>query len=284
MCFVLMEFDEFGGALVRLGMERERYCHVDHEYLKHHSDIKPWMRRVLIDWIIQVYYKIEREQWPPARRARDDAERETVHMATMIIDAFLAKTPTLHRSRLQLAGMAALLIASKFEDVSHIDPSTLVFFATNAYTTRELFEMEDRILFALDFRLFRPTPFTFTNFFLGILGQTHDTLFGRVVHFLLDLAMMHHQLLQFLPSQTALVVMHLAARILEKQDPPESNPAALLHLLDMFAIEFREDCEALLVKLCCSAFGKKPELQCVQRKHASMKKLIVDFRESVLDA
>ena len=61
------------------------------------------MRSILIDWIIDVHAKFK-------------LEPNTLFMATNIIDRFLSKEK-IARKQLQLAGVAAMLIACKFEEI-----------------------------------------------------------------------------------------------------------------------------------------------------------------------
>jgi hypothetical protein len=67
------------------------------------DDITEKMRSILIDWIIDVHAKFK-------------LEPNTLFMATNIIDRFLSKE-RIPRKQLQLAGVAAMLIACKFEEI-----------------------------------------------------------------------------------------------------------------------------------------------------------------------
>lgn len=74
-------------------------------YLDFHPDLRASMRAILLEWLMEVAeeYKLH---------------RETIGTAFNFIDRFLSKVPSVQKSRLQLVGVAALLIASKLEDLS----------------------------------------------------------------------------------------------------------------------------------------------------------------------
>lgn len=61
------------------------------------------MRAILIDWLIQVHHKFE-------------LSPETLYLTINIVDRYLATKTTL-RKELQLLGISAMLIASKYEEI-----------------------------------------------------------------------------------------------------------------------------------------------------------------------
>jgi hypothetical protein len=76
---------------------------VDHQYMAHQSNINEKMRMILIDWLVEVHMKYKQQP-------------ETLFLTVNIVDRYLARR-LVSRSRLQLIGIAATLIASKYEQV-----------------------------------------------------------------------------------------------------------------------------------------------------------------------
>ncbi|PKU27128.1 hypothetical protein llap_22568 [Limosa lapponica baueri] len=72
-------------------------------YMKKQPDITNSMRAILVDWLVEVgeEYKLQ---------------NETLHLAVNYIDRFLSSMSVL-RGKLQLVGTAAMLLASKFEEI-----------------------------------------------------------------------------------------------------------------------------------------------------------------------
>ena len=100
-------------------------------YMNIQRDINEQMRAILMDWIVEVHFRF---------RFRE----ETLFQTVWIIDTYLSKTP-ITRSRLQLLGMAALLISCKSQEIYYPSLKELVDIADGAYVISELIEMEDHI-------------------------------------------------------------------------------------------------------------------------------------------
>lgn len=65
---------------------------------------------------------------------------ETLYLTVNLIDQFLALKPVV-RKKLQLVGVTALLLASKYEEVSVPVVQDLVLISDKAYSRKEVLEM-----------------------------------------------------------------------------------------------------------------------------------------------
>lgn len=65
------------------------------------------------------------------------------------------------RSKLQLVGVTAMLIASKYEEMYAPEIADFVYITDNAYTKADIRRMEVTILRQLNFQLGRPLPLHF---------------------------------------------------------------------------------------------------------------------------
>jgi len=107
------------------------------------------MRAVLVDWLVEVQIQFKLLQ-------------ETLFLTVNTIDRFLAvEGKTVHRSRLQLVGVAAMFLISKIEEVYAPAVSDFVYITDNAYTEAEIKQMELRIIRTLDFDLCQPISLNF---------------------------------------------------------------------------------------------------------------------------
>lgn len=70
-------------------------------------DINPKMRSILIDWLIEVHRKFE-------------LTPETLYLTINIVDRYLS-VKTIPRKELQLVGISAMLLASKYEEIWAIE-------------------------------------------------------------------------------------------------------------------------------------------------------------------
>ena len=107
----------------------------DTEYMNHQKDINQSMREILIDWLIEVHLKFGLLQ-------------ETLFLTVNLIDRFLSTT-SVNRNKLQLVGVTAMLIASKYEEIYPPIVSDFVYITDNAYTKEEILAMEEHMLMAL---------------------------------------------------------------------------------------------------------------------------------------
>eukprot|EP00064_Thunnus_orientalis_P003880 superscaffoldBa00000336_g3891 len=105
------------------------------------------MRAILIDWLVQVNLKFRLLQ-------------ETMYMTVGIIDRFLQDHPV-PKKQLQLVGVTAMFLASKYEEMYPPEISDFAYVTDKAYTTAQIRDMEMTILRVLKFKLGRPLPLQF---------------------------------------------------------------------------------------------------------------------------
>ena len=84
------------------------------------KEINDKMRAILVDWLIEVHSKFK-------------LQKETLFLTINIIDRFLEKT-IVSKSRLQLVGVTALLIASKYEEIYPPEVKDFVYITDRAYS------------------------------------------------------------------------------------------------------------------------------------------------------
>lgn len=83
------------------------------------------------------------------------------HTGKTKICLYCAQNRLVSRNKLQLAGVTALFLASKYEEIFCPDIADFVYITDNAYTTAQIREMEVAILRELNFDLGRPLPLHF---------------------------------------------------------------------------------------------------------------------------
>ena len=82
------------------------------------------MRSILVDWLVEVHLKFK-------------LVPETLYLTVNLIDRYLAKTEV-SRPKLQLVGVTALLIASKYEEIYPPELRDLVYICDRAYSKLEV--------------------------------------------------------------------------------------------------------------------------------------------------
>ncbi|KAG7264306.1 hypothetical protein CRUP_020992 [Coryphaenoides rupestris] len=160
-------------------------------YMKKQPDITTSMRAILVDWLVEVgeEYKLQ---------------NETLYLAVNYIDRFLSSMSVL-RGKLQLVGTAAMLLASKFEEIYPPEVAEFVYITDDTYTKKQVLRMEHLVLKVLSFDLAAPT----INQFLAQYLLHHSA--GK--RYLAELSLVDCEpFLKYLPSHTA------AAALLDLHD------------------------------------------------------------------
>ncbi|KAI4879523.1 hypothetical protein NFI96_026820 [Prochilodus magdalenae] len=175
--------------------EMELKCRPKAAYMKKQPDITNSMRAILVDWLVEVgeEYKLQ---------------NETLHLAVNYIDRFLSSMSVL-RGKLQLVGTAAMLLASKFEEIYPPEVAEFVYITDDTYTKKQVLRMEHLVLKVLSFDLAAPTINQFlTQYFLR---QRVGNKVESLSMFLGELSLVDSDpFLKYLPSQTAAASFILA--------------------------------------------------------------------------
>ncbi|KAL5225850.1 hypothetical protein ABZP36_012489 [Zizania latifolia] len=167
---------------------------VSPNYMSTQTDINEKMRGILIDWLIEVHYKLELLD-------------ETLFLTVNIIDRFLARENVV-RKKLQLVGVTAMLLACKYEEVSVPVVEDLVLICDRAYTRADILEMERMIVNTLQFDMSVPTPYCFMRRFLK--AAQSDKKLELLSFFIIELSLVEYEMLKFRPSMLAAAAVYTA--------------------------------------------------------------------------
>ncbi|NXN84695.1 CCNB2 protein, partial [Bombycilla garrulus] len=156
------------------------------------------MRAILVDWLVQVHSRFRLLQ-------------ETLYMCVAIMDRFLQSYPV-PRKKLQLVGVTALLIASKYEEILSPDVADFVYITDNAYTNSEIREMEITILKELNFDLGRPLPIHFLR--RASKAGEADAKQHTLAKYLMELTLVDYDMVHHRPSEIAAAALCLSQKVL----------------------------------------------------------------------
>lgn len=157
------------------------------------------MRSILVDWLCQVHGRFHLLQ-------------ETLHLTVAIIDRYLQVKPCT-KNRLQLVGVTAMLVASKYEEMYTPEVADFVYITDNAYSKREVRDMEQDILRTLDFSFGRPLCLHFLRRYskAGRVDATKHTL----AKYLMELTIIEMDMVHIRPSNTAASALYLSMLVLD---------------------------------------------------------------------
>jgi G2/mitotic-specific cyclin-B, other len=168
--------------------------------MAHQTDINEKMRAILLDWLEEVHVKFK-------------LMPETLYLTANLIDRFLEKKIVI-RSKLQLVGVTAMLIASKYEEIYAPEVRDFVYITDKAYTREQILAMEATMLNTLDFKVSVPTVLVFLNRYLKIAGAGNDEKLTRYATFLVERQVQEYRMLQHAPSKIAASAVNMALRTL----------------------------------------------------------------------
>jgi cyclin B len=103
---------------------REVQTSVRPGYMENQPHINDRMRSILVDWLVEVHLKFK-------------LVPETLYLTINLIDRYLAEREV-SRPKLQLVGVTALLIASKYEEIYPPELRDLVYICDRAYSRNEV--------------------------------------------------------------------------------------------------------------------------------------------------
>ena len=159
------------------------------------------LRAILIDWIIALHWKCK-------------LDPETLYLSVSILDRYMSVAPVA-KTQLQLLGVTVVLIASKYEDIYPPEIKDLLLATENAFTRRELLDMEVKVLNALEFKLTTPSALRFLERFILETSQTGQ---GRhLSEYLLELSLVDYHMLQYKASLQAAAATLISLRVQRKE-------------------------------------------------------------------
>ena len=108
-------------------------------YMKRQTDINENVRAILIDWLISVHAKFK-------------LLPETLYLTVNLIDRYLSYA-LVKKNQVQLVGVAALLIATKYEEIYPPTVKDFIYLTDDTYTREQILAMEFNILHCIEFNI-----------------------------------------------------------------------------------------------------------------------------------
>lgn len=171
-------------------------------YMEHQEDLEWKMRGILVDWLIEVH-------------TRFHLLPETLFLTVNIIDRFLSEK-VVQLDRLQLVGVTAMFIASKYEEVLSPHVANFRHVADDGFTEEEILSAERYLLSALDYDLSYPNPMNFLRRISK--ADDYDIQTRTIGKYLMEISLLDHRFMEYMPSHVAAAAMYLARMILEKDE------------------------------------------------------------------
>ena len=182
--------------MVKYWRDEEHRTRVEPDYMLFQKEISPKMRAILVDWLALVCTKSK-------------LQPEVLYLTVNLLDRYLSLKKTTKRE-LQLVGMAALFIASKYEEIYCIPVDDLIYLCDRAYTVDQVYEMEIKMLRALNYQISLPTTW---KFLLRFLNAGHcDKKMVYMSQYVLESTMLNINFIDYMPSELAAAAVMIARK------------------------------------------------------------------------
>jgi len=160
-----------------------------------------------LDWSKRSYIM----EWIVLQHMRLDLVPETLFLAVNYVDRFLSQK-VISASRLQLVGAAALLLATKYEEIDVPTIGELEFITDNQYTREEITKAERYMLLILNYELGFPSPLNFVRRISKADGYDSDV--RTLAKYFLEVTIMDRRFVGSPPSFLAAASQCLARLVL----------------------------------------------------------------------
>ena len=174
----------------------------DPSYMDGQPDLTWRMRSTLVDWLVGIHWQYK---W----------QAETLLLAVNILDRYLSKKQV-DKTKLQLVGATAMLIACKYEQIYTPYIEDFNYLCEEMYTKQQFIDMERNILVTLDFKLGQPSAMTYLRRISK--AENYDIATRTIAKYLVESTILSEKFIAFKPSQIAAASI-LAARRMRNSGP-----------------------------------------------------------------
>ncbi|KAF2291359.1 hypothetical protein GH714_023207 [Hevea brasiliensis] len=219
------------------------------------KDINSSMRAILIDWLVEV---AEEYRLVP----------DTLFLTVNYIDRYLSGN-VMNRQRLQLLGVACMMIAAKYEEICAPQVEEFCYITDNTYFREEVLEMESAVLNYLKFEMTAPTAKCFLRRFVRAaqgINEVPSMHLECLASYLTELSLLEYSMLGYAPSLIAASSIFLAKYILLPSRRPWNST---LQHYTLYKPSDLCDCVKDLLRLCCNS--NNSTLPAIREKYSQHK-------------
>ncbi|XP_042420490.1 cyclin-A1-4-like [Zingiber officinale] len=219
------------------------------------KDITANMRSILIDWLVEV---AEEYHLVP----------DTLYLSVNYLDRYLSGNE-INRERLQLLGVACMLIAAKYEETCAPQVEDFCCMTDNTYSKDEVLRMESEVLNYLKFEMTVPTTKCFLRRFVHAAQGSNQLPLLQLeflASYVAELSLLDYSMLRYASSLVASSAVFLAKFILQPAKKPWN--ATLSHYT-LYKPSDLADCVEALHRLVCTSAGNS--LPAIREKYSQHK-------------
>ena len=203
-------------------------------------------RGKLVDWLCRLHYKCQ-------------LTTNALYVCVGILDRVLRKV-RISVNKLLLYGCAAMLIASKEEDIQPIQIDQIIMVSEGVLNRQDLIQMENYILDVIDYDITFPTPLFFLTHFLRISNKSMEAML--MARYVMEIELTLPEFIGTASSYMASLAI-LITRVFCHEEPWTEELAIYTgYSFGDLCNDARFIHQALLI-------GERPECSFIRRKYAS---------------
>ena len=176
--------------------EKKAKLKIKNYYLKKQTDINDQMRAILVDWLIEVHFRL-------------NFKKKTLYQTIFIIDLYLSYY-FVPKSKLQLLGIASLLISVKENEIFIPKLEEFIKITDNAYNKIDLLKMENQILGYLNFEILLPTTEEFYDILSKIYSFNNEQRY--LGEYFIDSSLLDYDMLKYKYSTIAISCVYIVMK------------------------------------------------------------------------
>lgn len=194
----LRSHDNYSSHSHSLCLPLQKRQTISSNFLSIQKEMTPKMRSVLVDWLVNVHHQFK-------------LLPESLYMGVWIMDRFF-QVETVNKDKIQLVGVTAFFIATKYEEIYPPDLSDFVAVCDQLYSKRDILKMEVEILRMLKFEIGRPLPLHFLR--RNSKAAHADPKIHTLAKYLMELTLMEHTCSHWAPSLLAATALFVTLKVL----------------------------------------------------------------------
>ncbi|CAI5756736.1 unnamed protein product [Candida verbasci] len=199
----------------------------DSQYLYKQKHLKPKMRSILVDWLVEMHLKFK-------------LLPESLFLAINIMDRFMS-IEDVQVDKLQLLATASLFIAAKYEEVFSPSVKNYAYFTDGGFTEEEILQAEKYVLTILNFDLNYPNPMNFLRRISK--ADDYDVQTRTLGKYLLEITIIDYKFIGMKPSLCCASAMYLSRLMMGRIPIWNGN---LIHYSGGYRIQDMQPCIQLM--------------------------------------
>ena len=188
----------------------EDYYRIQSNYFLYvQNEIKPWMRKTLANWMLEV--------------CKNQSHEEDVFVLAMnILDRFLS-VQAMGKRHLQLLGTVCMFIAAKLRSAVQFNAETLVIYTDNSITIEDLLNWEQFVLHKLRWDICCVTPNDFIPHLLNKLNLIENKKITETLNSLISACSTDFRFSLLPASMIACSCIYLSIKSMQKLSTVKSD-------------------------------------------------------------